>query len=178
MKHLKTFENFSINEEFDVINKIKSYILDKLKKYSSSKIEGIKSDLVRFAKDYNLSLEDLKDKNKVEMALLESNENFSNQSFGPPQKEETPEEQERRRKSDAEMVLNHPVITKLSRYVLLSSIISLVIEFASLFIFKDNGLSQNTWVATVAATVIAMAFGFVFAGGGYSEEEAKKILRK
>ena len=53
-----------------------------------------------------------------------------------------------------------------------------MIEFASLFIFKDNGLSQNTWVATVAATVIAMAFGFIFAGGGYSEEEAKKILGK
>jgi hypothetical protein len=67
MKHLKTFENFSLNENNE--QDMEESLSSKINSLSDSEMEEVKSSLVELADNLGLSPEDLTDKKKVEAAL-------------------------------------------------------------------------------------------------------------
>ena len=83
MKHLESFQSF--NEELDILTKIREFLKKQINKFSSQYLVGIKKDLIDFAESNNISLQDIKDKNKIKMALMNSNENLTpyNNGFLP-----------------------------------------------------------------------------------------------
>jgi hypothetical protein len=182
MRHIETFQSF--NEEFDIISKIKDYLNKKLKNISYEFFKGLKSDLINFAESNNLSLQDLKDKKKVEMALMSSNENFTPYNTGIPpgpwkgfrSDEEdrlTPEERKEIAKANAKWVVDHPILHKLSKYTFLASLIVFVGEMVGIFFIKQ---SQGAFITSVAASIIVMVFTLVFGNITWSLEDAKKEL--
>jgi hypothetical protein len=86
MKHLRTFESFSvkINEENETIDKqaIETEIQTKFEEVSPEEKEQIKSELEDFASKHGLSFEDLKDADKVQAALERVQESLNEGWFG------------------------------------------------------------------------------------------------
>jgi hypothetical protein len=86
MRYLRTFESFSvkINEENETIDKqaIENEIQTKFEESTPEEKEKIKAELESFAKKHGLSLEDLKDENKVQAALEKVKESLNEGFFG------------------------------------------------------------------------------------------------
>lgn len=86
MRYLRTFESFSvkINEENETIDKqaIGNEIQTKFEESTPEEKEKIKAELESFAKKHGLSLEDLKDENKVQAALEKVKESLNEGFFG------------------------------------------------------------------------------------------------
>jgi hypothetical protein len=74
MKYLSKFENFSVNEsnEKEYKKSAEELIRDKVKSISESEKEKIRKELLTLANKLGLSSEDLKDEEKVRIALSEN----------------------------------------------------------------------------------------------------------
>lgn len=68
MKHLKTFESFSINENKEA-SRVEEEVTKKMKSLSDKEKEKAKSELMDIADSLGLKPEELADKEKVEKAL-------------------------------------------------------------------------------------------------------------
>jgi hypothetical protein len=183
MKYLESFQSF--NEELDILTKIREFLKKQINKFSSQYLAGIKKDLIDFAESNNLSLQDLKDKNKIKMALMNSNENLTpyNNGFLPgpwggfPSDAEdrlTSEERKQIAKANAKWVVDHPVLNKLAKYGFLLSLIVLIGEFVGIFFINQN---QGAFITGVISSIIVMLFTLVFGNITWSIEDAKKELQ-
>lgn len=181
MKHLQSYQQF--NEGFDLLSKVKDYLTSKLQKISLKTIEGIKSDLIQFAQMYNLSSEDMKDKKKVESALLKYNENFQppypgyGQIPGPiSQSANQSSSGEEVKKSAANWVVEHPILHKLSKLTFLLSILTAIGQGVGLYFADPESNLPVKLVASMVATIIVGLFLFLLGKGDWSMEDAKQVL--
>lgn len=187
MKHLESFQSF--NEELDILTKIREFLKKQINKFSSQYLVGIKRDLIDFAESNNLSLQDLKDKNKIKMALMNSNENFDpgsspfgyNNGFPPPlggfpsdNIKLTPEERKKIAKANAKWVVDHPILHRLAKYGFLLSLIVFIGEFVGIFFIEQT---QGAYIIGVISSIIVMIFTLVFGNITLSIEDAKKELQ-
>lgn len=181
MKHLQSYQQF--NEGFDLLSKVKDYLTSKLQKISLKTIEGIKSDLIQFTQMYNLTPEDMKDKKKVEAALLKYNENFQppypgyGQIPGPiSQRASQNSSGEEVKKSAAKWVVEHPILHKLSKLTFLLSILTAIGQGVGLYFTDTESNLPVKLVASMVATIIVGLFLFLLGKGDWSMEYAKKVL--
>lgn len=180
MKHLQSYQKF--NEGFDLLSKVKDYITNKLHNLSSKTIEGIKSDLIQFAQMYNLSSEDMRDRKKVEAALLKYNENFQppypgfDQIPGPIHQSVNQYSQDNEGKNSAKWVLEHPTLHKLSKFTLLLSLITTIGQGVGLYFADPESNLPIKLIISMVATIIVGLFLFLLGKGDWSTEDAKKKL--
>jgi hypothetical protein len=186
MRHIENFQSFgnSLNEEFDILSKAKDFISKKIKSMSPRFLKGLESDLMNFAKLYNLSPEDLRNSKKIEMSLKAINEDIlPDMQDGFPDSsnlsnyESSPEERMRNLRNNAKWVLNNPVLHRLSQFSFLTSLISAVLGFVEIFtsVANEKDITQGL-VIRIVASIIVMMFTAVVGRIEYSPEEARRDL--
>jgi len=176
MKHIESYHQY--NEGFDILSKIKDYLDNKLHTMSSRFIKGVERDLIHFAKIYNLSILDMRDRKKIELALLENNESFQPYpGYGqtPPPMDFHPHGDKENFKKSVQWVIKHPILHKLSKFTFLLSIISTIGQGVGLYFADPQSNLPVKLIISMVATIIAGLFIFILGEGTLSSKDINQF---